>query len=793
VTSTFEDVISIQFTPLRLRPTRRAADIVLDCIVTGPAQNGERDPRWEGVLERLAGAQPVVWCDWPQLSQDVVAEVDGELRFDGWAVSPAEIASVTVEVGGHGTFAAQVRRRRPDVRKAFHPARWARRPGFEAAIPTADWLPGNLDVTIRAHDRAGRSASQSGSIAWRPSRAELAVEFAAGAPALWVGEPSCGTSDPLAEELSVRGWVSARDVVESVVVELEGLEPAHAFVGEKRYEPEDDLPMANFAIVLDARGLDAATRTLTVRAITLGGSSTRRSGSVVVDPVARYRRRLPAATADNALSTESSADQRVELHVFVTESDPEDALLASLAAQDRTPADVTTVQGDLDEALALLHEAPGRVGVLAAGRDVLTPQALSTVAACFETDAPPDLVYSDHDTRDVEGHGSATSRKPGWSPELLLSFAYVGSFVALGPRAAEAARQAVARRAAGTIGSVHALLLALADEPLSVARIPRVLWSREARDFPEVSEREDDALHALAARRGARLTVTDRDPRAGVRTVEWMVERQPSVSVVIPTTGREEPLSACLRSLTERTDYPRVEVVLVDSGGAAGEAAEAAGVGARVVPYQGPDFNFSRACNLGAAHARGAFVAFVNDDVEALDGQWLARMVAQAQLPTIGVVGAKLIYPGGLVQHAGLFLDRLSESPDPDFVAAQFAFHQDSADMRRLMNLPRDCSAVTGACLLMRTEVLGDLGGWDERFRIDFGDVDLCLRAIQSGRRVLVEPRARLLHQVHATQGDQPHDEDDARRFRDRWAAVYPAGDPWHHPACSFDRSWEAS
>jgi GT2 family glycosyltransferase len=106
------------------------------------------------------------------------------------------------------------------------------------------------------------------------------------------------------------------------------------------------------------------------------------------------------------------------------------------------------------------------------------------------------------------------------------------------------------------------------------------------------------------------------------------------------------------------------------------------------------------------------------------------------------------------------------------------------------MNLPRDCSAVTGACLVMRTDVLDDLGGWDEGFRIDFGDVDLCLRAIEAGRRVVVEPRARLLHREHATQGDNPHDEDDARRFRGRWSTAYAEGDPWYHPACTFGRDW---
>jgi GT2 family glycosyltransferase len=276
-----------------------------------------------------------------------------------------------------------------------------------------------------------------------------------------------------------------------------------------------------------------------------------------------------------------------------------------------------------------------------------------------------------------------------------------------------------------------------------------------------------------------------------VRSIDWVVADAPPVTVVIPTTGRAEPLGSCLRSLLGSTDYERLDVLLVDSGGEAAATAEAAGIAAKVVRYDDAEFNFSRACNLGLEQAGGDLVVFMNDDVEALGPNWLVRLVAQAQLPTSGVVGAKLIYPGGLLQHVGLFLDRLQSASTPDFAAAQFAFHQDSDDPGRLMNLPRDCSAVTGACMVSRKDVLADLGGWDEGFRIDFGDIDLCLRAIERGRRVLVEPRARLLHHVHATQGQQPHDEDDGRRFLARWAATYGAGDPWHHPACRFGRDWE--
>jgi O-antigen biosynthesis protein len=711
--------------------------------------------------------------------------IQGKLRLEGWAISPAGIGSVAVELSGHGSFTAEYGRRRPDVHKAFYPAPWARRAGFVAEIPTNGWLPSCFDVKVIAEDLDGRSTSHDGRITWTPDQRELALASAQGRPALWVGEPICDTSHPLSEEVSVRGWVSAQQPVESVVVELEGLEPAEAFVAERQYEPQDSLPKAGFAIVLDARGTERAECRLTVRATTRDGSSTQRAGTILIDPVARHRRRARRSPASGVRPLDDTSD-RAEAHVLVAGGEPQDALLASLAAQDQPPAAVVTLHNGVGRALARLLEAPNRFGVFAAPTDSFAPDALSKLAGAFDGGSPADLVYSDHDAVDADGNGRMRVLKPGWSPELFLSHPYVGSVFAIGPRAAEAAL-----RRDAPLHSPHALLLELADEPLDVVRIPEALWSRAPGEFAEVAKREDAALHDLAERRGARLSITARDPRRGTRSVEWIVDDPPSVTVVIPTTGREQPLGSCLRSLVERTNYERLDVVLVDTGGDAAATADAAGIRATIAPYDGAYFNFSRACNIGLDHARGDLVAFLNDDVEALDPSWLSRMVSHAQLPASGVVGAKLIYPGGLIQHTGLFLARLSGAPNANLAAAQFAFHQDSDDMGRLMNLPRDCSAVTGACMLMSRDVLGELGGWDERFRIDFGDIDLCLRAIEHGRRALVEPRARLLHRVHSTQGTQPHDEDDGRRLTDRWSAAYGNGDPWHHPSCRFGRDWE--
>lgn len=121
--------------------------------MTAADENGAAEnPQWQHALARLQAGQPVVWCESPQLAAAAATPVQGELRFTGWTVSPAGVESVTIEVEGHGGFTADIGGRRPDVHKAFFPAEWARRPGFELTIPTAAWLPGVYDAG-RCHRR----------------------------------------------------------------------------------------------------------------------------------------------------------------------------------------------------------------------------------------------------------------------------------------------------------------------------------------------------------------------------------------------------------------------------------------------------------------------------------------------------------------------------------------------------------------------------------------------------------------------------------------------------------------
>jgi GT2 family glycosyltransferase len=253
------------------------------------------------------------------------------------------------------------------------------------------------------------------------------------------------------------------------------------------------------------------------------------------------------------------------------------------------------------------------------------------------------------------------------------------------------------------------------------------------------------------------LDVTVSGTEAGCRVV-WPVRGQPTVSIVIPNRDAAPVFTQCVHGLLDRTTYQHRELVIVDNGSTDPDvlslyrAIEDEGCGV-VVPFDRP-FNFSAACNAGRAASRGELLLFLNNDIEVIDPDWLEELVRWAQRPEIGVVGAKLLYPDRTIQHAGVAFGI-------GLVGHIFSGAREGVD--GLFGTPdcyRNYIGVTGACQMMRREVFDRLGGYDERFRLSFSDIVICMEAWTAGYRVMYTPHARLLHHESYTRkrSDQPED-----------------------------------
>ncbi|MGA2575779.1 MAG: glycosyltransferase [Bryobacteraceae bacterium] len=408
--------------------------------------------------------------------------------------------------------------------------------------------------------------------------------------------------------------------------------------------------------------------------------------------------------------------------------------------------------------------------------DLLAPFALVSIAAAVQ-DRPADLLYSDHDHLDSQGRRVQPVFKPAFSPDLLRCCMYFGHLLVV---RMEKFREAGGFRPAYDGSQDYDLALRLTEGPAVVFHIPRMLyhWRQHS---------DSTALHAgakpftqAAGWKALSAAVHRQNPQAVVEPgalansyrVHWPVPADLKASLVI-CSRNAKLLERCLRALERCTSYVNREIVVVQHR--TGDIAAMDRVldvhACLRVPYSGP-FNFAAMNNLGARQATGGVLVFLNDDVEPLTPQWLYEMLAHAHRREVGAVGARLLYPSGAIQHAGMAIGIMQGAGHPHR-------HAFAAQYWSWLTFTRNVSAVTGACLAIRRCVFEQLHGFDEAFPVNYNDVDLCLRARQAGYQVIVEPAAVLRH--YECQSRQPGvGLEESGLFEQRWGVYLKSGDPFY-------------
>jgi GT2 family glycosyltransferase len=264
--------------------------------------------------------------------------------------------------------------------------------------------------------------------------------------------------------------------------------------------------------------------------------------------------------------------------------------------------------------------------------------------------------------------------------------------------------------------------------------------------------------------------------------VRYAITGQPLISIIIPIRDRVDLLKRCLESIEAKTTYRHYEIIVLDNQSEEPETlAYLAGLPHTVIPVPGL-FNYSHLNNVGAAHARGEFLLFLNNDTEVIAEEWLEALLEHAQRKEVGAVGARLLFPNDTIQHAGVILGHGG--------FANNAFWGESAASPGyccLSHVVRNCSAVTGACMMTRRAVFDEVGGFDENLAVAFGDVDLCLRMREKGYTVVYTPYATLYHLESATREDL-HPMTDEAYARQRWGWLLVQGDPYYNPHLTRER-----
>jgi glycosyltransferase involved in cell wall biosynthesis len=444
--------------------------------------------------------------------------------------------------------------------------------------------------------------------------------------------------------------------------------------------------------------------------------------------------------------------------------------------------------------------------------DELHPNALEAVRRAMREHDDVDYLYTDEDKIDVEGRHSDPFCKPDWSPDRFRVQMYT-------------AHLSVARRSlveeVGPLDPVFDgaqdwdLVLRVTEKARRVVHVPEILYhwrtlpsstSVAGGDAkPHATEAARRAIDAHLARTGVQGECEPLPGYAGLFRIRPRLSEAPFVSIVMPTAGSRRVVDGIatdlvvhsVDSIVRRTTYTEYEiVVVVDTNVSATtrRLLDDAGRGrVRQVPYERP-FNFSDKVNVGVAGARGEHLLFCNDDIELLpDGwhpgasregcsDWIQQLLVYSLQPGVGGIGARLYFPDGRLQHAGI----VSVFGAPTH--ALYMMEGEAPGYFGAALLTSNYLAVTGACLMTRREAFDRVGGFDVHLPLNYNDVAYCLALRDAGMRSVYVPDVQLLHFESATRPVGDVEEFETRYLFDRWDDAL-ARDPYYPAAFLPDRS----
>jgi O-antigen biosynthesis protein len=418
---------------------------------------------------------------------------------------------------------------------------------------------------------------------------------------------------------------------------------------------------------------------------------------------------------------------------------------------------------------------------------LFAPSALVRIAEVFEQFDGAQAVYCDLEIR--SGDGSAWPLAlPAFDYERMLEQGYCAHLFALRHSVAE---RALCEGAANLYRLINCIRDNDAASSREIVHLPNPLGTLPEFDKTAARTALISATREHLWRRDKSVEV--KPSVCGIFPAVRILRKPPTVrtTVIIPTRNRRDLLDGCVESIRPALKRSNAEILIVDNDSTDPDMldylAKAKNQRVKVLRVSG-EFNFPRLNNLAAKSARGDVLCFLNNDIKALDDQWLSEMLSRLAADDVGAVGALLVWPSGIVQHGGVVLG-------PSF-AATHAFNDRIASdtgYGDLLNVAHECSAVTAACMVTWRRDYLSVGGMDElRFPVNFNDVDYCLKLRARGKRIVFTPHARLIHLESASRGSKiktnqkERFERELQNLRAKWGGALVA-DPYYSPILSLD------
>lgn len=358
-----------------------------------------------------------------------------------------------------------------------------------------------------------------------------------------------------------------------------------------------------------------------------------------------------------------------------------------------------------------LAMATGEFVALMDHDDELHPHALFEVVKALNKCPDTDIIFTDEDkiVEDSKGQKSHFEPfyKPGWNPQLMLSYMYVGHLTVY--------RKSIVDRLGGfrrefDFSQDYDLALRVTETTNRIQHISKVLYhwravggSAAAGDKPYARASNMAALRAALKRRGYEAEVLE---RLSVNRVKFHINNPPKVSIIIVSQDQAK-LTRCLKSIEQNTEYPNY----------------------RIITARTPKADYNETAHKDS----GEYLLFMSDNVEAAHPEWLTEMVGILERKEVGACSPKLYYEDGTIHYAGL----VTNPPYWRNLTFQ-GFDKSTQAYFRLAQYPRNVSVLSGHCLLIKKEAFDRVGG------LNPGDVDFSLKLINHGYELVFMPYAEL-------------------------------------------------
>ena len=430
--------------------------------------------------------------------------------------------------------------------------------------------------------------------------------------------------------------------------------------------------------------------------------------------------------------------------------------------------------------------------------DLLHPYALFEYMKVI-CDENADFIYSDECTfSKVPEDAYWLHFKPDYAPDTLRSNNYICHFTVFKWDLLEKAGGGFRKEFDGS--QDYDLILRLTEQAEHIVHIPQILYYWRSHEHstalnvsakPYTIEAGKAAITAHLNRLGLKGSVSEAVMQSTYQ-VQYEIEGNPLISIIIPNRDHVNDLKRCVDSIRQKSSWKNWEIIVVENNSEDRVTFQyyeeiRKDERIRVVKWEGKegkkDFNFAALNNYGAQFANGELLLLLNNDTEVISPDWMEQMLMFAQRGDVGVVGAMLYYPDDTVQHAGVILGiaGVAEHGHKGYKRGEYGY-------AGRLTITQNLSAVTAACMMIPRKVWTELHGMDEKFAVNYNDLDLCMRIRKAGYLIVWTPYAELYHYESKSRGTEDNPEKKRRaneeidRFMDRWGMAIEAGDPYYNP-----------